>query len=94
VPFQSFHLQTVMKNTVYEIAHCGVDVSRPKMFTIIVGSKGEKSQFFCHIFKAESKEAAARVTVAVANACTKAFQAHKSKNKGGGRVNSPPSRYV
>lgn len=89
--------QTVMKNSVYEIAHCGVDVSRPKMFTVIVGNKGEKATFFCHIFKCESKEAASRVTVAVANACTKAFQEHKSGAKprpvssgsGGGPVRAP-----
>jgi hypothetical protein len=82
------HSQTVMKNSVYEIAHCGVDVSLPKMFTVIVGNKGEKSTFFCHIFKCESKEAASRVTVAVANACTKAFQEHKA---GGGKPKAAPS---
>ncbi len=44
-----------MRNSVYEIAHCGVDVSRPQMVTVIVGTKGSSPQFFCHVFKAESK---------------------------------------
>jgi len=73
----------IMRNSVYEIAHCGVDVSRPRMFTVIVGTKGDTPQFFCHVFKAESKESASRVTHAVAAACTAAFQKHK---KAGGRA--------
>lgn len=71
--------KVIMRNSVYEIAHCGVDVSRPKMFTVIVGTKGANPQFFCHVFKAESKDSASRVTQATARACTKAYQEHKAK---------------
>ena len=46
-----------MRSSVYEIAHCGVDVSRPRLFTCIIGTKGENAQFFCHVFKCESKDA-------------------------------------
>ena len=49
--------QIIMRSSVYEIAHCGVDVSRPRLFTCIIGTKGENAQFFCHVFKCESKDA-------------------------------------
>jgi len=82
--------KVIMRNSVYEIAHCGVDVSRPRMFTVIVGTKGANPQFFCHSFKAENKDSASRVTQATANACTKAFQEHKAKQgKGGGNRSAP-----
>ena len=45
-----------MSNTVFEIAHCGLDVTDPKIFTCIVGSKGPDPIFFCHVFKCASKE--------------------------------------
>jgi hypothetical protein len=48
--------KVVMKNSVYEIAHCGVDVSKPRLFTCIVGTKGDNPQFFCHVFKCLSKD--------------------------------------
>ena len=45
-----------MANTVFEIAHCGVDVGNPKVFTCIVGSKGPDPLFYCHVFKCDTKE--------------------------------------
>ena len=54
---QACHLlQTILSNSVYEIAHCGVDVSKAKVFTCIVGTKGAAALFFCHVFKCETKE--------------------------------------
>jgi len=74
----------VMKNSVYEIAHCGVDVSKPRLFTCIVGTKGDNPQFFCHVFKCESKDAASQTTRAVAAVCTEAFQSARDGGGGGG----------
>ena len=48
--------QVIMANTVFEIAHCGVDVGNPKVFTCIVGSKGPDPLFYCHVFKCDTKE--------------------------------------
>jgi len=94
--------KVIMQNSVYEIAHCGVDVSKPRLFTCIVGTKGENPQFFCHVFKCESKEAASKTTRAVAAVCTEAFQSHKAGGpaSGGGAPqqkfappsNAPPSK--
>ena len=61
-----------MRNSVYEIAHCCVDVGRPRLFTCIVGTKGDTQQFYCHVFKCDSKETASKITRAVAQACTSA----------------------
>lgn len=38
-PSSHFHL-FLCRHTVYEIAHCGVDVTKPRLFTCIVGRKG------------------------------------------------------
>eukprot|EP00043_Microstomoeca_roanoka_P010217 m.97205 g.97205 ORF g.97205 m.97205 type:complete len:584 (-) comp14821_c1_seq1:152-1903(-) len=73
--------KTLMSHSVYEIAHCGIDVSKPRMFTCIVGNKGSKTDFFCHVFKCNSKEQAQRIVRAVASACTTAFQQHQRKKE-------------
>jgi len=80
---------TILSHTVYEIAHCGVDVTKPNMFTCIVGKKGTK-EFFCHVFKCESKDQAARIVRSVATACTLAFQEYQQK-KGGVAAAKPSS---
>ncbi len=80
----------IMQNSVYEIAHCGVDVSKPRLFTCIVGKKGEAEIFFCHVFKCDSKETASKITRAVAQVCTQAYQEHqKQQQRAGGGAASP-----
>eukprot|EP00054_Salpingoeca_dolichothecata_P002889 m.24387 g.24387 ORF g.24387 m.24387 type:complete len:566 (+) comp13373_c0_seq1:251-1948(+) len=81
--------KVIMTNSVYEIAHCGVDVSKPKLFTCIVGTKGNNALFFCHVFKCPNKETSSKITRAVANACTIAFQEHQ-KNKSARQARSAP----
>ncbi|EDQ87193.1 uncharacterized protein MONBRDRAFT_33367 [Monosiga brevicollis MX1] len=78
--------EVILNNSVYEIAHCGVDVSKPRLFTVIVGKK-ESSDFFCHVFKCASKDSAARFVKAVASACTLAYQNYQKKKSAasGGR---------
>ena len=48
--------KVLMANSVYEIAHCGVDVSKERIFTCIVGTKGSSADFFCHVFKCQNKD--------------------------------------
>lgn len=71
--------KVIMSNSVYEIAHCGCDVSKPRIFTCLVGTKGSDALFFCHVFKCDTKETAMKVTRAVAAACTQAYQEHQRK---------------
>lgn len=63
-----------MQNSFFEVAHCGVDVSKPRLFTVIVGTKGDNPQFFCHVFKCESKESASKTTRAVAAGATEVYR--------------------
>ncbi|EGD82107.1 hypothetical protein PTSG_02786 [Salpingoeca rosetta] len=72
--------KTLMNHSVFEIAHCTVDATKPRLFTCIVGSKGSTTDFFCHVFKCNSKEQAKRIVRAVAAVCTAAYQQHKKKN--------------
>lgn len=73
--------KVLMSNSVFELAHCGVDVSKPMLVTCIVGSKGENSLFFCHVFKCDSKEAASSITQTIAAACTRAFQDMQERSR-------------
>ena len=50
--------KVIMSNSIAEIAHCNVDVSKPEYFTVVVGSgvPGADQMFFCHVFKCQNKE--------------------------------------
>eukprot|EP00045_Choanoeca_perplexa_P007736 m.71167 g.71167 ORF g.71167 m.71167 type:complete len:570 (-) comp14193_c0_seq1:29-1738(-) len=84
--------EVILNNSVYEIAHCGVDAGKPKLFTVVVGKK-ETSDFFCHVFKCATKDQASRFVRAVASACTLAFQNYqKQKAAGGAKGKAAPKR--
>eukprot|EP00730_Choanoeca_flexa_P000580 TRINITY_DN10256_c0_g1_i1.p1 TRINITY_DN10256_c0_g1~~TRINITY_DN10256_c0_g1_i1.p1 ORF type:complete len:580 (+),score=144.33 TRINITY_DN10256_c0_g1_i1:76-1815(+) len=72
--------EVILNNSVYEIAHCGVDAGKPRLFTVIVGKK-DTTDFFCHVFKCASKDEASRFVRAVASACTLAFQNYKKQKQ-------------
>eukprot|EP00047_Mylnosiga_fluctuans_P013755 m.33155 g.33155 ORF g.33155 m.33155 type:complete len:512 (+) comp5078_c0_seq1:47-1582(+) len=84
--------KVVMSNTISEIAHCNVDVSKPEFFTCIVGGgkSGPDQLFFCHVFKCQNKETANKITRAVASACTLAYQAHLDRQRG----SAPPPTHA
>ena len=64
----------IAQNSFIEVAHCGVDGSKPRLFTAIVGTKGDNPQFFCHVFKCESKDSAIKLTRAVAAGATEWYR--------------------
>eukprot|EP00049_Salpingoeca_infusionum_P003366 m.65989 g.65989 ORF g.65989 m.65989 type:complete len:587 (+) comp12086_c0_seq4:204-1964(+) len=82
-------IRKLMAHTVYEIAHCGLDLNKPKLVTCIVGTKHTKTDFFCHVFKCDSKDQAARIVKAVAQSCTQAYQRRQQQQK---KVSPQPQR--